>query len=244
MSAMCHWLVVLMLAWAAPVRAELLILTRDGELHHGVDGPHAKIPVEKPRAMTVAHESPLVLAVAHEKGLHEVAGKHHAVPGKQDDLVQVASAGGKLYGLTHEHELVEIDDGSGKRTSVAKWPHGGFLAGDGDALIQVHEGKVEQLGAGSWKLTGTPVAVAACNGRVFVATKEGPLWQLDRASGRQRDLGMGSWWGTLALACEGTHVYAATQAGKLWDIDIASSPTKTALAMDGWQGTVALAVTK
>jgi hypothetical protein len=236
-------LVVAMLLVSAPVRAELLILTRDGELHHGTDGPHSKIPVEKSRAMTVAHESPLVLAIAHEKGVYEVAGKHHPVPGKQDDVVQLAAAGGKLYALTSAHELVELDDGAGKRTPVAKWPHGGFLAGDGDALIGVHDGQIEQQGGGSWKLTGQPVAVTACGGKVFVATKEGPLWQLDRATGRQRDLGMGSWWATLALACQGTHLYAATQSGKLWDIDYAAT-TKTAIAMDGWQNTVAIAVAK
>jgi len=240
-------LVVAMLAWAAPVRAELLILTRDGELHHGVDGAHGKIPVEKPRAMTIAREAPLVLAIAHEKGLHEVAGKQRAVPGKHDDLTQLASAGGKLYGLSRAHEVVEIDDGTGKRTTVATWPHGGLLVGDGDLLLGVHDGKIEPVlpgheGAMSWKLAGQPLAATACADKVFIATREGPLWQLDRSSGRQRDLGMGSWWATLALACQGTHLYAATQAGKLWDIDFAAG-TKTALAMDGWQGTVALAVT-
>jgi hypothetical protein len=127
---------------------------------------------------------------------------------------------------------------------VAKWPHAGLLAGDGDVLVGVHDGKIEQVnGSGSWKLTGQPVAAAACGGKVFVATKEGPLWQLDRATGRQRDLGLGAWWTTLALACQGTHLYAATQSGKLWDIDYAAQ-TKTALAMDGWQNTAALAVTR
>jgi hypothetical protein len=225
-------------------RAELLILTRDGVLHHGPDGPAAPLGVDKPRAMAVLTQEPLALAVAHARGLLEVAGKTRAVPGQKDDLVQVAACDGAPCGLTGGAEVVRIEASSGRRTPVAKWPHPGLLLSDGNVLLGVHDGAVEEVGASSrsWKLDGHAIAGAACDGRVFVATHEGPLWQLDRASGRKRDLGLGGWWGTLALACRGTHLYAATQSGKLWDIDFAAG-TKRALAMDGWQSTVALAVT-
>ena len=79
---------------ASTARAEVLVLTRDGALHHGVEyKPDAgKLPVDKPRAM--APIDAMRIAVAHEKGLLIVAGKQRVVPGKQSDLVQLASAGG------------------------------------------------------------------------------------------------------------------------------------------------------
>jgi hypothetical protein len=220
----------------------LLILTRDGVLHHNVDGAASKLApaVEKPQAMVVVHDAPLVVAVAHARGLLEVAGKQHPVPGKQDDLVQLGAAAGALYGLTRAHALVTIDEQTGKRTPVATWPRSGLLAGG----VGIHDGVVEVLGDATrkWPVTGTPIAAAATGERVFFATREGPLWQVDLATGRKRDLGLGSWWGALAMAAQGTHVYVATQSGKLWDIDIAAG-TKTAVAMEGWQNTIALAAT-
>jgi hypothetical protein len=234
---------VLALALLAPgvAHAELLLVTRDGVLHHGVDGASGKLPVEKPRAVAVVHASPLVLAVAHEKGLLEVAGKQHVVPGN-DDLVQLAAAGGKLYGLTRKNEVMEIDDASGKRTARGTWAHAGLLAGD-TMPLGIHDGVVEVIGAPDkkWPITGHPIAAAATGERLFVATREGPLWQIDLATGRQRDLGLGGWWGTLAMAAQATHLYVATSSGKVWDIDYAAG-TKTALAMDGWQGTVGIAM--
>jgi len=74
-----------------------------------------------------------------------------------------------------------------------------------------------------------------------VATKAGPLLELDRASGAVRDLGLGDWWGTVALAWSDGALYAVTVAGKLWRIDPARNE-KTIVAMDGWQGAIDLAV--
>ena len=92
-----------------------------------------------------------------------------------------------------------------------------------------------------WKVAGRPIALAAADGRLYVATKEGPLWQIDRKSGQQTDLQLGDWWGTLALAAGGGQLWAVTVAGKLWHIDPARRQ-KTIVAMDGWQGAIDLSV--
>jgi hypothetical protein len=165
------------------------------------------------------------------------------VPGKQSDLVQLASADGKLYGLTAEHALVEIDPMSGARKELEKWEHGGFLVSDGTQAVGIHDNGVTPVGKRPIPLAGRPVAAGGGEGRVFVATKEGPLWQFDVATQRSRKLGLGDWWGALAIAVEGHKLYVATQSGKLWEIDYGAL-TKNALAMDGWQGAVALSVSK
>jgi len=241
MHRMIRMLALLLLASTA--RAELLVLTRDGALHRGAEFKDApKLPVEKPRAMAVLDA--MRIAIAHEKGVWIVAGKARAVPGKQADLVQLAAAGGKLWGLTAEHALVEIDPSSGERKELEKWPHGGLLVSDGTQAVGIHDGNVTALGGKPIALPGRPVAAGGGEGHVFVATKEGPLWQFDLASGRSRKLpGLGDWWGALAIAVDGQKLYVPTQSGKLWEIDY-GKVEKTALAMDGWQGAVAAAVSK
>jgi len=80
-----------------------------------------------------------------------------------------------------------------------------------------------------------------------VATKAGPLLELDRKSGATRDLGLGDWWGTVALAWSDGALYAVTVAGKLWRIDPArpdGTAAKTIVAMDGFQGAIDLAVVR
>jgi hypothetical protein len=183
------------------------------------------------------------VAVAHRQGLLIIDGhRRRAVPGKQDDLTLLVRAGERLCGATQSGELVEIDVATGRRTTLGKWKRIHHLTADGETLLVEHEGTLEVVGSSppaSWKLEGHPIALTAVSGHVFYATREGPLWQLDRATGRKRDLGLGGWWGTLALAAEATRLYAVTQSGKIWAIDFARLEKK-ALAMDGWQGAVAL----
>jgi hypothetical protein len=230
---------------ATSARSEpLMVVTRDGTLHRLSDGgteQKTALGLEAPRA--AAGLGTARVAIAHKKGLTIVDGaKKRAVPGKQDDLLRLAGLGERLYGATSTGELVEIDVASGKRKSLGKWTRIGQLAADGELLLVEHEGTLEAVGSTppvSWKLEGHAIAMTAAAGHVFYATREGPLWQLDRASGRKRDLGLGGWWGTLALAADSTHLYAVTQSGKIWTIDFAKSE-KSALAMDGWQNAVAL----
>jgi hypothetical protein len=231
-----------LLLLVSTARAELLVLTRDGALHRGAEFKDApKLPVEKPRA--IAPIDALQIAIAHEKGLTILAGKNHTVPGKQADLVQLASAGGKLFGLTDAHSLVEINPTSGERRELEKWEHGGLLVSDGVQPVGIHDGNVTLPGGKRMPLTGRPVAAGGGGGHVFVATKEGPLWQFDTASGRSRKLGLGDWWGALAIAVDGQKLFVATQSGKLWEIDYGKLE-KNALAMDGWQAAIGMAVSK
>ena len=79
------------------------------------------------------------------------------------------------------------------------------------------DGVIVEVGTDrKWKIAGRPIALAAGDGKLYVATKEGPLWEVDRATGTQRNLGLGDWWGTIALAYGDHALYAVTVAGKLW----------------------------
>jgi hypothetical protein len=137
---------------------------------------------------------------------------------------------------------VQIDLASGKRTTVLEVPRLHRIAAEGAALFAEADGVVVEVGTDrKWKIAGRPIALAAGDGKLYAATKEGPLWEIDRASGKQRTLPLGDWWGTLALAYGDHALYAVTVAGKLWRIDPARDG-KTIVSMDGWQGAVDLAV--
>jgi hypothetical protein len=130
------------------------------------------------------------------------------------------------------------------RRTLATRAHVGLIACDGEAVFLQHDDAIEQVApAAEWKVSGHPIALAATGGHLFVATREGPLWQIDRDTGRRRDLGLGGWWGTLALAAEGGTLYAVTQAGKIWAIDYAAV-TKSIVAMAGWESALSLAIAR
>jgi hypothetical protein len=141
--------------------------------------------------------------------------------------------------------LVEIDRRSGRRRVLAPAvPHARLLAADGAAIFIEREGAIEEATTPRrWKVTGRAIALTAADGKLYVATKEGPLWEIDRASGAARDLGLGGWWGTIALAAGGGKLYAVTQAGKLWEVDPAAH-TKTILTMSGWESALSLALVR
>ena len=90
---------------------------------------------------------------------------------------------------------------------------------------------------------GTVRAFAVDGAKLYAATREGPLWELDLVTKKTRDLGLGGWWSTLALAAAGGKLYAATQAGKLWEIDPAAG-TKKIVQMSGWEGALSLAIAR
>lgn len=211
----------------------LLVLTRDGVVHR-FDGHHDTTS-KAPSARALAVASGHLALVAGDK--LTVDGR--AVPGAFADLRALAG-GARLWGMTAS-SVVAIDPKSGKRTTQLESAQIHLIAADGDAVFAEADGVVVEAGSDRrWKVSGRPIALAAGDGKLFVATKEGPLWQIDRASGKQVNVGLGDWWGTVALA-HSDALYAVTVAGKIWRIDPAKRE-KTIVAMDGWQGALDLAV--
>jgi hypothetical protein len=216
----------------------LLVLTRDGVLHR-VDGdlPQHDTTQPAPRATAVATlDGGRVALLAGE--VLTVDGRR--VPGKFGDLR--ALAGGALLWGAGDAQVVSIDPKTGARVTVVSLPRLHRVAADGASVFAEADGVIVEAGVPRrWKVSGRPVALAAGAGKLWVATKEGPLWEIDRATGTQRDLKLGDWWGTLALGFAGGQLYAVTVAGKLWRID-PHKGDKTIVAMDGWQGAVDLSV--
>ena len=237
----------------------LRLLTRDGKLHALADGPERgeQLPVEKPTALVQLAGGRLVVLDA--RGLLIVdRKKQKRVPGAAKDVRDLAPLGGRLAAVTASDDVVAIDPASGNREPLGHVAQAGPLATDGDVVLIAHGREVTQVG-GSWgpdegrggqrpykcKLSGRPIALAASDGRVFAATKEGPLVQLDRATGRTRDLGGGAWFNVLAMQATATRLYVLTTSGKVWAIDFTQDPPKKqALAFDGWQMAIGLVVSR
>jgi outer membrane protein assembly factor BamB len=212
----------------------LLVLTRDG-LVHRFDGHHdttAKAP--QAAAIAVVANRTVVLA----GGKLTVDGK--PLPGNFAD-VRALAGGAELWALTAAG-VSRVDLKTGALTVALVEPHAHRVAADGADAFCEHDGAIVQIGTShTWKIAGRPIALAAGDGKLYVATKEGPLWEVDRATGKQANLGLGDWWGTIALTYGEHALYAVTVAGKLWKID-PQRRQKTIVAMDGYQGAVDLAV--
>jgi outer membrane protein assembly factor BamB len=213
----------------------LIVLTRDGVVHR-LDGHHdTAAKVAGASAVTVVGKRTVVLA----GGKLVVDGK--AIAGSFADGLELAGGNAFLWMRTAT-SVVRVDLASGKRATVLELSRVHRIAADGDALFAEADGVIVEAGTDrKWKIAGHPIALAAGDGKLYVATKEGPLWEVDRADGKQRDLQLGDWWGTLALAYGDHGLYAVTVAGKLWHID-PQRREKTVVAMDGWQGAIDLAV--
>jgi hypothetical protein len=211
------------------------VLTRDGTLHR-FDGHHdttAKVA----RASAVAALDDKRVAVLAGDRL-TVDGK--ALPGNFAELRALAG-GASLWALSTAG-VSRVDLKSGKLTLALVEPHAHLVAGDGEAAFAERDGVIVEIGsARNWKVPGRPIALAAGDGKLWVATKEGPLYEIDRASAARRELGLGDWWGTVALAYADHALYAVTVVGKLWRID-PQKREKTIVAMDGWQGAIDLSV--
>ena len=213
----------------------LLLLTRDGVLHR-FDGHHdTTAPAARATAIAVVGGHRVAVLAGDRLTLDG-----RALPG-HFARVRALAGGAALWGLT-DAGVVTIDLASGKQVLALVAPHAHLIAADGsDAFAEV-DGRIGKIGAElRCKVAGRPIALAAGDGKLFVATREGPLWEVDRDSCRARDLGLGGWWGTLALAWADDGLYAVTVAGKLWRIDPARRQ-KTIVAMDGWQGAIDLSV--
>ena len=127
----------------------------------------------------------------------------------------------------------EVKQLSPVKRSLGKLPAVGRLACDGaTAIVEHHDLVVELPSKREHKVPGHPVALAAGDGKIYVATREGALYEISRETGARRDLGLGGWWGTLALAFAHGKLYAVTQAGKIWEID-PRTPAKTIVSMGG-----------
>jgi hypothetical protein len=211
----------------------ILVLTRDGVLHR-FDGHHDT---------TATAARATAIAALDDHRVAVLAGDRLTVDGRalrgHFANVRALAGGAALWGLTGAG-IVRIDPVSGAQVLVS--PHAHLLAADGDDAFAEVDGKLGKIGGElRCKVPGRPIALAAGDGKLYVATKEGPLWQVDRASCEARDLQLGDWWGTLALAWADHALYAVTVAGKLWRIDPARRQ-KTIVAMDGWQGAIDLSV--
>jgi hypothetical protein len=218
----------------------LLLLTRDGLLHRFDGAKDSTSPA--PHASAVAVVAGKLALLAGKK--LTIDGK--AVPGDFSDVRALAGGPHQLWAINRAG-VVRIDPRRGQPTVELVDPHVHRLAVDGDEAFAEIDGVIVQVGTPRrWKVPGRPIALAAGNGRLWAATKEGPLFQVDRQSGEVKKLeGIGDWWTTLALACSEGQLYAVTLSGKVWRIDPgsgASRPEKTIVAMDGWQGTIDLAV--
>ena len=93
----------------------------------------------------------------------------------------------RLWGCT-DHRVDEIDLESGKRTTVLELPRAASPRRRRRRALRRsrrrrrrsrHAIQVEDRRAG-------PIALAAGDGKLYVATKEGPLVEIDRATGKQR----------------------------------------------------------
>ena len=214
----------------------LFVLTRDGNLLTHDDHNDLVAGAHGIAIATVGDQ----LVTLTSPGTLLLIGKRR-VPAKLGDVVGLAGGDAILWGRTAT-SIVTIDLATGKRTTVLELPRLHRIAADGASVFAEADGLIVEVGSDrKWKIAGRPVALAAGDGKLFVATKEGPLWEVDRTTGTQRNLGLGDWWGTIALAFGDHALYAVTVAGKLWKID-PQRREKTIVAMDGFQGAIDLAV--
>ena len=215
----------------------LLVLTRDGVVHRLQDGREQSIQAA-PHASAVATLADGSVAVLAGDRL---TLRKRTIPGHFAD-VKALAGGSALYALVGDG-AVRIDVASGQRERVVTLPRAHRLAVDGSALFVEADGVIVEAGTThSWRVPGRPIALAAAAGKLWIATKEGPLFEIDRATAGQRDLGLGNWFGTLGLAATADgQLFAVTVAGKLWRID-PQRREKTIVSMDGWQGAIDIAV--
>ena len=213
----------------------LLVLTRDGALHR-FDGHHDTTATFAGATAVAALADGRVAVLAGSRIL--VDGK--PIPGRFDGTR--ALAGGARLWLLDDAGVDEVDPKRGTRTPLLMNSSAHLLAADGPAVFSEDQGTILEIGTPNlWYVDGKPIAMAAGDGKIWVATKAGPLVEIDRESGRHRALPLGDWFGTVALAYGDHALYAVTVVGKLWRIDPAKNG-KTIVAMDGWQGAIDLSV--
>lgn len=220
----------------------LLVLTRDGVVHRLQDGREQSIEAAPHASAVATLDNGRVAVLAGDALTIASHGRKRTIPGHFADVKAVAG-GAALYALAADG-AERVDIASGRRQRVVTMPHAHRLAVDagGDALFVEADGVVVEAGtARSWRVPGRPIALAAGAGKLWIATKDGPLLELDRATSVQRDLGLGNWFGTLGLAFAEGQLWAVTVAGKLWRID-PQRREKTIVSMDGWQGAIDIAV--
>ena len=217
----------------------LLVLTRDGVLHRLQGDQQTTEPAAGATAMAACDDGRVALLARGCISLVE-RGRRRAVPGRFADARALA-CGASLWALV-PGAVVRVDARRGTRTTAIALPRARLVAAEGAAVFVEADGVVVEAGAPRrWTVPGHPIALAAGDGKLYVATHEGPLWEIDRATGKERDLGLGDWWGVLGMAAGGRQLFVATVSGKLWRIDPAAR-TKTIVAMDGWQGAIGLSV--
>jgi hypothetical protein len=179
----------------------------------------------------------------------EVLGhrKSLAVPAELK-LIAALDAPGRVLGVLGDGHTLEIDLRDGQRTELplrVEYPVDVFACGG--ARFFAHWVEIVELDAAGrehrYKLPGHPMTVTAAGDKIYTATKEGTLWEIDRPSGKLRDLGLGGWHGAVSMAVDHELLYVVTRIGKLWEID-PRARTSTIIDMEGWMGTLALRAAK
>ena len=191
----------------------LLVLTRDGVVHR-FDGHHDTTAASARATAVTALADGRVAVLAGARIL--VDGK--AIPGRFDDVR--ALAGGAMLWARSDGAVVQIDLRSGKRAIVLRaGARASHRRRRRQRLRRVRRRRARGRHRAPLEGAGQPIALAAGDGKLWLATKAGPLVEVDRATGRERNLPLGDWWGTIALAYADHALYAVTVAGKLWRID-------------------------
>ena len=228
----------------------LLVLTRDGlvhrfEGHHDTVSPPAGRAASSP-AHPVAQTAARAIAVVDGRRVAVLAGDRltidgRALPGRFADVRALAGGAG-LWGRVDAG--VVTDRSQERRRGVARWSSrtrtsSRPTATTGSPRSTASSARSAPDFAGRCRAGRSrwPRATASSSS----PPKKGPLWEVDRDSCRARNLELGDWWGTLALAWADHALYAVTVAGKLWRIDPARRE-KTIVAMDGWQSAIDLSV--
>jgi hypothetical protein len=230
----------------------LLLITRDGKLHT-LDGSNdTTAAAVKPVAIAVVGRGAAAKVAIVAGGKLTVDGKR--VPGDFSD-VRALAGGEKLFALAGD-TAVEIALPGGRRTVVVTRPGLHRIAADGRELVIECDGEIQTVTTErnletvgderKWRVDGQPIALAAGDGKIWAATKKGPIVEIDRATHSQRALvGIGDWWTTLAMTYGDGKLYAVTLSGKIWKIDPGDAQRhaeKTIVAMSGWENALDLAV--
>lgn len=217
----------------------LLVLTRDGVLHK-VRGDQQSTEAAPGATAMAACDGGEVALWARGRVTLVNGARRRALRGRLPG-VRALACGADLWALVPD-AVVRVDRARGRRLATVPLPRARLLAAEGAAAFAAVDGAIVEVGtARRWPVRGHAIALAAGDGKLYVATHEGPLWEIDRATGRARALGLGDWWGVLGMAAGGRQLFVATVSGKLWRIDPAAR-TKTIVAMDGWQGAIGVAV--
>ncbi len=231
-----RWLVLLLLGSQVASATELAIFTRDGVVHFLKDGLETAKSEEfsHPQALAVGSATELYVLADGIVTVLQSGKKPKRLKGKFSQL----AGRGHVFAVDGKGVLGEVAGGEFQIRGAALT--GRFFTGVGESMVVEQKGSVLD-GDRKFPVQGHPIALALTEKRIYVATKEGPLWIIDRATGMQRELVFGNWWNVIDMSAYEDRLYIITSSGKLWEI-APDVPEKHALAMSGWESAYTIAV--